>query len=713
MMFGDIEQNALNWLNNNQLSYDIWNRKYRYNNESFEKWLDRVSGGNQKIRELIFEKKFLFGGRILANRGLNKRGYANCNSLGFVDDSVAGIMKACSDLALTYKAGAGQGVNLSHIRPKGSSISSGGTTDGVIPFLKIMDSVTGNISRGGDRRGALLAMLDAEHGDILDFINVKRDKNAINNANLSVSITKEFMQKVKNKDETALKTWDAIAKASWDNSEPGIIYWDEFTNYNIMEKVDSYQIESCNGCSEIPMPKGSSCLLSSCNLRNYVISAYTSEARFDFDSFISDLAEIVKEMDNIITETMPLLPLPEQRECAEKWRPVGIGIMGLANCLSALNIKYGSQKSLDFIDQLGYFMFRVAVITSSTLAREKGSFPGYSEEVFNSTIIQKHFSEEEITTLKNQGLRNSSLLSLPPTGSTATMLNISTGIEPYFALSYVKKTLAGGLNQTDTYYTIDIDEVKTAKQLEVKNINDIFITAHSINYVDRIKVQSKFQEHIDQAISSTINLPKEVTEEQIKDLYYQAFKYKLKGVTIFRDGSREPILSTTIPTKINTSNLNYITPISREELGSCLLGQTFKQTVACGNLYVTINKDSNGNIVEIFSNSSRNGTCKANLNGVARAASLALRSGVKVDEVIDQLKGIHCQACQLAKSKGIKCDGISCPDVMAKCLQEAYTEKAVPTKNKLSKDICPECGTELIHSGGCVQCSSCGYSKCG
>lgn len=245
-----VDKQALEWLNNNQLSYDIWNNKYRYNGESFEQWLDRVSGENPVIKKLIREKKFLFGGRTLANRGTNKGSYSNCYSHGYIEDSLEGIMDAAKNIAMTFKAQGGQGLSLSKIRPKGSSIAGKFKSDGIVPFMEIFNTVTESVSQGGSRKGALLMSLDINHPEIETFMTIKSDLKRINKANLSVEIDDNFMQKVEQGDVEANRIFNILCEQACKYAEPGVIFTNRFRNYNLMEFVDEYQIETCNPCKK-------------------------------------------------------------------------------------------------------------------------------------------------------------------------------------------------------------------------------------------------------------------------------------------------------------------------------------------------------------------------------------------------------------------------------------------------------------------------------
>ena len=422
------------WLGNNQLSLDIWSKKYRYKDESFEQWLDRVSGGNSEIKRLIREKKFLFGGRTLANRGIpNSGSFSNCYSIGYVPDSLEGIMDVATKIAMTFKSQGGQGLSLSKLRPKGSMIAGQFKSDGIVPFMHIFNTVTESISQGGSRKGALMMSIDAWHPEAETFIKIKENPNEINKANLSVEIDNRFMRCINDEeaissrltdidDERAIKVnpkhiFNTICESAWKSAEPGILFVDRLRNYNMMEFVDNYQIETTNPCGEQPLPKHGACNLSSINISAYILDPYTPKARIDYLELKKDIETIVSEMDKVLEENLDRHALPEQRETARKYRNIGIGIMGLADLFVKLGIKYGSDDSIGIASHLMKFIFRESVKVSVANGRIYGSFPGYNPKVWDSTIIKNAFTEEEIKELKKQNtLRNCSLLSIAPTG---------------------------------------------------------------------------------------------------------------------------------------------------------------------------------------------------------------------------------------------------------------------------------------------------------
>lgn len=620
------------WLNNNQLSLDIWNNKYKYQDESFEEWLDRVSGNNPEIKRLIKEKKFLFGGRTLANRGVpNSGSFSNCYSIGYVPDSLDGIMDVAYKIAMTFKSQGGQGLSLSKIRPKGSLIAGQYPSDGIVPFMNIFNTVTESISQGGSRKGALMMSIDAWHPEAETFIKIKEDLNKINKANLSVEVDNDFMEHVSlvNSDQLVerksisgdlytvnpTKIFNTICESAWKSAEPGILFVDKLRNYNIMEFVDDYQIETTNPCGEQPLPKNSACNLCSINVSEYVLNPWTSNARIDYVSLGNDLVEIVSEMDKVLEENANRHALSEQKEMALKYRNIGIGIMGLADMFVKMGIKYGSSDSIGIATTLMKFIFRKSVKISAANGKIYGNFPGYSPKVWDSTIIKKAFTKEEIEELKKQNtLRNCSLLSIAPTGSIGTMFNISTGVEPFFALSFNRKT--DNLNGT---YKVEIKSIEEYRKVTGNTNNTLpnyFVTSEEIPWKERIDIQAALQEFCDTAISSTVNLPKETTIEDVKELYKYAWKKGLKGVTIYRDGSRDPILSvdktedksTNIATSINIEDvklqINNPHELKRGEIikaGENCIGLKKTLNTGCGTLHCEAFFDpENGELREIY-----------------------------------------------------------------------------------------------------------------
>lgn len=744
------------WLGeDNKLGLDIWEKKYRYNNESFEEWLDRVSGGNENVKQLIREKKFLFGGRTLANRNTGKNAsYSNCYSSGYVPDSLAGIMEVNTNLALTYKAQGGQGLSLSMIRPKGTKINNQFDSDGIIPFMKIFNQTTESISQGGSRKGALMMSLDCKHKEIFDFINIKTKDNSITKANLSVEIDDEFMEAVRKYyqdgdivtltikktyggnhieyDIVPIEIYKLIIEKAYDWAEPGVIYTNRFRNYNLMELIDEYKIITGNPCGEQPLPKHGSCNIGSMNLSEYVQNPYTDNAWFDYETFKRDVGIAIEALDQVLDEGIQLHALPEQREMAQNYRNIGLGIMGLGDMFFKLGVKYGSETSKQILDNIMNEMFRSAVFASCKLATLKGTFPKYNEKVFDSEIIRNHFTEEERQFLKARGIRNCSLLSIAPAGSIATMLDVTTGIEPAYQLSYRKKTESLHKGR-EVYYDMFIKSAKEYLQVnKTDNLPDYFATSQNISWKDRIDIQSIAQKHVDTAISSTINLPKEISVKDIEQLYLYGWQQGLKGVTIYRNGcKREGILSDNV-TKLNKEEkkqvLDWGTTINSSD---DLMGLKRKVMSGCGSLHVLAWFDPmDGRLTELYLSKGSLGGCNSFMTSLSRIISAGMRTGLSFDYLIDQLKSAPAcpsYAVRTATKKDTS-KGNCCPAAIANALiemqKEVFDELGIDDEEEIKEvkqivnvkidnvGICPECNCELEFTGGCNSCPNCGYSRC-
>lgn len=723
------------WLNGNQLSIDIWNNKYRYKDETLDQWFKRVSGGDENIERLIREKKFLFGGRTLSNRGTDKEGsFSNCYSHGFVNDSLEDIMNTAHNIAMTFKAQGGQGLSLSKIRPKGALIHGQFKSDGIIPFMEIFNRVTESISQGGSRKGALLMSLDIWHPEAKDFITIKSDLNKINKANLSLEIDDAFMEAVKNgitekectfyyKDEAfgytvnPVELFDLLCTYACKYAEPGVIFTDRFRNYNLMEFVPEYQIETCNPCGEQPLPRHGACNLSSINISEYVVNPYTKEAYIDGKSIEKDMSYIVQAMDDVLEENLKNHALEQQREMAWKFRNVGIGIMGLADALIKIGIKYGSKEAIATTSSLMRHIFRSAVIESINLAKVRGNFPGYDPKVWDSTIIQNAFSQDEVTTFKNiDRLRNCSLLSIAPTGSIGTMLNISTGCEPEFMLSYKRRTES--LNGKETWYDVEIPVVQEYKEItrDVK-LPDYFVTAEQIDWKDRVSMQAALQEFVDTAISSTVNLPANTTPEDIKGIYIKAWEQGLKGITVYVDGSRDAILSAngdkkevkTTVAKKRPKELEadfHLVKANGEQfivLVGLLDNKPYEVFAFKPNLQVNlpnhkgiITKESKMHYRFASDNVVIPELELANINVEERAttlyASMLLRHNVDIKYIIKTAKKVNSNITSFTSAV---CRVLS--KYMAK---------------EITGEKCPECGADIIKEGGCEHCSQCEWSRC-
>ena len=727
------------WLGeSNKLGIDIWHNKYQHNNETFEEWLRRVSGGNQDVEDLIVDKKFLPGGRILSNRSVtdSKVTYSNCYVISPPEDNIESIYDCCKNLARTYSYGGGCGIDISKLAPAGAKVhNQARSTSGAVSFMETFSQVTAQIGQNG-RRGALMISIDCHHPDLMEFIDIKAKPDSVTKANISVKVTDDFMQAVKDdrewvmsftrpetgetitKVERAVDIFNKLCQNNWDWAEPGILFWDRIENWNLLSNNDEFHYAGTNPCAEEPLPAGGSCLLGSMNL-----AAFVKDGKFDFDDFCESVNVAVQALNDILEEGLPLHPLEEQRKSVSKWRQIGLGIMGLADMLIKLEIPYDSDIARDLCGNIAHAMADQALFMSSQIAKwKKAPYEKYDLRVISTPYFKTHADTLTHQCVESYGLRNSQLLTIAPTGTLSTMLGISGGIEPIFANSYTRKTESlHGHDEFYKVYTPIVQEYMDAHGLKDESeLPKWFVTSSDIAPKDRIAMQAVWQNSIDASISSTINLPETATVEDIKDIYMTAWEMGLKGVTVFRNGCKRTGILTTDSKESATSTdeneapkYNYITPVSRKTIGTTH-GNTYCKKCACGTLYITLNRDDDGNVVESFIHTSKGGICQANTSAVNRLVSLCMRSGVKTDEIIDQLKGITCGACTKAMSNGIKLDGISCPDILARTLIEFCkpTDEKKLVEKPTNQECCPECGEPIIHDGGCVQCTNCGWSKC-
>ena len=707
-----------------QLGMDIWAKKYQNNGESFEKWLDRVSNGDEDVKQLIVDKKFLFGGRILASRGVTYRKvtYSNCYVLPQVEDSIEGIYDTAKHLARTFSYGGGVGIDISNLRPKGSPVNNAAkTTSGAVSFMDTFSQVSSVIGQAG-RRGALMISMDCNHPDIEDFIDAKKNTDKLEGCNISVRTNGDF---IKNS-----PLMHKLAENNWDYAEPGILYWDNINSNTLMSeyiKNGEFSFAGVNPCAEQPLPAGGSCLLGAINLSEFVLSPFTENAAFDIPEFKKAVRIAVRALNNVLDEGLELHPLEIQRKTVSEWRQIGLGIMGFADMLIKMGIAYGSEESLRMIDIIGKHMNEAGLLASSELAEEKGSFDKFDPEWILDSEFMKHINENVAYTVSTQGLRNSQLFTIAPTGTISTMLGVSGGVEPIFDVEYTRTTKS--LHGEDVTYKVVTPIVEQC--MKAKGVTEYpkeVQWSKTINPFNRVDVQAQWQIYIDASISSTVNLPQDTTVEQVEELYRYAYDVGCKGLTIFRDGcARTAILNSESAKEepkeevVEAKRLDTIMPITRADMGDRLEGATYVRTTACGKLYITINTNNKGELVEVFIDPSKSGGCLANVEVIGRLCSSMLRAGVAVEAVIDSAKGVKCSSCARSKKK---VDGLSCGDIVAKAIETEYnyrkgkknTKKVEKIAEKVEKNEekakCPECGAELSFTGGCNICPECGYSKC-
>ena len=687
------------WLGKeNQLGIDIWKGKYQYEGETFEEWIERVSNGNKEIAELIRNKRFLFGGRILANRGLDERGkkvtYSNCYVLPQVGDSIEDIYKTCSDLARTFSYGGGVGIDISKLRPKDSFVNNTARkTSGACSFMDTFSQVTETIGQNG-RRGALMISIDCTHPELLDFIEIKNDLDRVTKANISVRVTDDFMRAViedrdwelyyKSEHEETRKVIKAkevfrmLCKNNWNMAEPGILYWSRIEDYNLLSKDKEFKYDGVNPCAEEPLPAGGSCLLGSINL-----SSYVDEGQFDLEQFKKDIHVIVKGMNEVLDQGLPLHPLQIQRETVRDWRQIGIGVMGIADMLIKLGIKYDTDEAIEVCDKIAFTLANESIKASALLAKEEGVYPRFNKEaVLQSEFLNKNTTIETFELVKKYGLRNSQILTIAPTGSLSTMLGISGGIEPIFSLSYTRKTES--LHGEDVYYKVFTpiadNYMKAHGLTEEEQLPEFFVTAQTLNPLKRVEMQGIWQEHIDASISSTVNLPNSATIEDVEELYIHAWKKGLKGLTIFRDGcARLAVL--TLGDKKEEEKEEEEKVVVEEGLKRGQWEQKPKGCIeiprkiysGCGKelLHITIYPKEK-RIIDFYITSSSSGGCKLNIQALAIAMSGMLRLGGNIQNIKCAFRGMgQCPSFVKARAIGKHVSkGTSCPTAILNMLME-------------------------------------------
>lgn len=744
------------WLNNEDLPVTIWKKKYQQNDEDFEQWLDRISAGDETVKQLIRAKKFIFAGRILSNRCVKNRKItlSNCYVVTPPDDNLESIFEAGAKMARTFSYGGGCGLDVSNLRPKGAVVNNAAkSTSGATSFMDFYSFITGLIGQEG-RRGATMLSISCEHPDLEEFINLKSNLDVCTKANISVRMTDAFMQAVEansnftlhftledgseiKKVINAREMFMLLAKRNWEMAEPGILYWDRIANYNLLQNT-GFKYAGVNPCAEEPLPAGGSCLLGSINLSEFVSLPYDQDAFIDTTSLDQTVEKAVRALNDVLIEGLSLHPLQEQRDSVRDWRQIGLGTLGLGDMLIKLGIKYGSPESLKIIDEVYREIASAALIASLDLAKEKGAFPKCTDDIkkaiadsdFVKNLRLPEFILDEI---RKYGLYNSQLLTCAPTGTIGTMLQVSTGVEPNFAFSYNRRTVS--LNSEETTYQVDAKIVQEYKKITGNTkLPDFFVASADIAYHNRIKVQAMLQKYIDASISSTVNLPHETTVEQVADLYMEAWRQGLKGVTIWRDGcERQAILSTDKKTKDveneDSQSTEYVPTKIRKASDDCI-GRKRTLVTGCGTLHLTAFFDrKTGQLLETYFSKGSQGGCALFMVGLSRMVSLAARGNIAITDIVDQLKSAGtCPSYAVRKAtKQDTSKGSSCPVAIGYALMEMYNELQEELKGKeqecskatcqshtqfVESPKCPKCGEPIQMVEGCMTCAACGYSKC-
>lgn len=746
------------WLGvDNKLGIDIWEKKYRKDGESFDEWLDRVSAGDAEVKKAVVEKKFLFGGRILSNRGMNDHGkkvtYSNCYVIAPPEDNIESIFDCAKKLARTYSYGGGCGVDISKLAPRGARVNNtADATSGSVSFMDLYSLVTGLIGQNG-RRGALMLSLSCEHPDLEEFIETKSDLNRVTKANISIRVTDEFMNAVRDGNEFTLrfhrpetgetitkivdarKVFEKICKMNNDYAEPGMLFWDRIEDWNILSEYPDFEYAGVNPCAEEPLCSGGACLLGSLNLAEFVTTDSYGKNVFNYDEF-SKATEIgVKALNEVLLDGIALHPLEIQRKTAFDWRQIGLGVFGLADALIKLGIRYGSEESLRLCDEIGRVMIDTAVRASANLTDTYGCFPKFNlENTLKSRFLVENVSQSTLDLVKEKGLCNSQLLTIAPTGTLSSMLGVSGGVEPIFANYYTMKTES--LHGHDEYYKVYTPIVeKYMKQNNLRDDSELpeyFITAQNLHYKDRILMQSVWQKHIDASISSTVNVPNSFSENDVRNLYEYAWKMGLKGVTMFRDGCARAGILTTGDKIDEHSNGEELKRGDVVKADNDCVGLKRTLYTGCGTLHCEAFFDpATGELRETYFSKGSSGGCNNFMIGLSRMISLASRGGVGIDYIVDQLKssGTCPSYAVRAATKKDTSKGSSCPVAIGNALVSMHDEflekyvtkvadkdcKKSETKvieNSTVSGKCPVCGEALVFECGCNTCKRCGWSKC-
>ncbi|MCX7956324.1 MAG: vitamin B12-dependent ribonucleotide reductase [Endomicrobia bacterium] len=701
--------------------------------------VDKMYGEDEKksyeeFYEIMAKLEFLPNSPTLMNAGTSFQQLSACFVLP-VEDSIESIFESLKYAALIHKTGGGTGFSFSNLRPSNDVVkTTSGISSGPISFMKVYNAATEAIKQGGRRRGANMGILRIDHPDIIDFIKCKEQEGELANFNISVTITDEFMKRLEKNEEYELinprtkqvvkklkakDVFDLIVEHAWLNGEPGVIFIDTINKYNPTLEIGA--IESTNPCGEQPLLPYESCNLGSINLGKMIIRR-ENNCEIDWEHLRYVTEKAVHFLDNVIDANQ--YPIDKIREMTLSNRKIGLGIMGWADMLFQLRISYNSKEALMLAEKVMGFIRKVAVETSEKLAQKRGAFPNYEKSIFKNDTPR----------------RNATLTTIAPTGSIGIIANASTGIEPVFALAYVRKNILGGeeLFEVNPYFKQAlIEEGLYSKELiqeviskgslrDIKGIPEsfkrTFITAMDIPPEMHIRMQAAFQKNVDNAVSKTINLANSATKEDVAKIYLLAYKLGCKGVTVYRDGSRS-VQVLNVGTKSKKTEKEQVKPEPRLR-PKVVTGRTVKMITGCGNMYVTINEDEFGPC-ELFTSLGKSGGCTSSQSeAIGRLISLALRSGVNPNKIIEQLRGIRCPSPVIYQGESI----FSCADAIAKSLEIYLQEKKAPSlfdnvknitqqsKNN-SKDLginpqCPECGSNLELAEGCATCLSCGYSKC-
>ena len=754
----DLPKETLEFFDNDELRARIFYEKYslsdlegnRIEKTPLEMWKrisrELASVEKEDIKKeieknfywLLEDFKFVPGGRILFGAGSNhKATLLNCYYLPIKKDSLEGIYDTAKEMARTYSYGGGVGIDISILRPKGAAVNNAARfSTGSASFMELYSVTTGIIGQTG-RRGALMITLDVTHPDIEDFVTIKKDKKSVRYANISVKVYDEFMKAVEDdkpftlyfkndkvefkREIKARDIWNKIIDTAVNTGDPGIMFWDRMKSESPTEYDDRMAIKGTNPCSEQPLENYGACDLGAINLDYFVKNQFTDKAEVDWEDLDKTVRYGVRFLDNVLDYSYNRHALKEQADETVYARRIGLGIMGLANMLISMNLKYDSDKAIEFVDYLMTRIKETAYDESSNIAKEKGSFPGFVAEKHLQRNFVKRLDKNLLNKIAKTGLRNACILTVAPTGSISSMAGVSGGIEPIFALSYTRRSES--LSE-EKFEVLDPFVKRYLEKFGIKDKKDLpetFVTAHKIDPFFRVKMQAAIQKHIDSSISSTVNLSADTDASTVDKVYIYAWKLGCKSITVYREGSKEDILKATDEKPLEEEHEEKLI---EEERPFVLSGTTIRIPTSQGKMYLTVNKDETGKIKEVFIDMGRSGeTEKSFTEALGRLISIYLQSGGNVTRVIRTLKGIK-------GGNSIWFNGIqifSIPDGIAKAIELALKNRDLEKENEtlhgvLKNDdslenekatVCPECHQKtLIFENGCFICKNCGYTKC-
>ncbi len=706
-----------------------------------------IATKEEEFYQAMLNTEFLPNSPTLMNAGRDLGQLSACFVLP-IEDSMGSIFDTLKYTALIHKSGGGTGFSFSRLRPEGDLVgSTGGVASGPVSFMKAFDAATDVIKQGGKRRGANMAILNVDHPDILKFIKAKEDNTSLTNFNISVAISEKFMKAVESGGDyelinprtrkvgdklNAKEVFDSIVDMAWKNGDPGIVFLDRVNRDNPTPKLG--MVESTNPCGEQPLLPYESCNLGSINLSK-MVNKKDSAATIDYVKLEKTVRMAVRFLDNIIDVNK--FPLPKIEEMTKTTRKIGLGVMGFADLLIMLGIPYDSLEALETGERLMKFVSDKATEESVELAKARGVFPAFEDSSYDKPGRPR--------------VRNATRTTIAPTGTLSIIAGCSSGIEPLFALSYTRTILEGTqlaevnplfeeVAKREGFYTEALAQ-EVAQKGNLKNIDGVpkkmkrvFVTAHDITPEWHVRMQAAFQRYTDNAVSKTVNFPHNATKEDVERVYMLAYKEGCKGITIYRDNSRESqvlsINKAKSDDKAKTSEEARLVPRERPRRTR---GFTDKVATGCGNLYVTVNTDDKGALYELFCTLGKTGGCaSAQLEAIGRLISTALRSGVDIESIIKQLKGIRCPS--IAWDSGHAT--LSCADAIGSVLEshkktnlnthvvenKQPKEAVIPVKEhpkaeatastKNVAGLCPECSGTLAYQEGCLKCPACGYTKC-